>query len=168
MKMKNRGNVLDDLDWRILQVLQEDAKQTYMETGRRLQVAHSTVHDRIKKMEEKGIIERYTVVVNLEKAGAKYITAIMTVFTDPKESENVAERLSKFGEVLEVFTSLSEELLIIAKVVAEDQEKLHSFIAHSVAPLSGVLRIRTSIVTKKHKEENFAIKEGGHEPSESP
>lgn len=167
MKMKNRGNVLDDLDWHILQVLQENAKQTYMETGRRLQVAHSTVHDRIKKMEEEGIIEKYMAVVNLEKAGAKCITAIMTVFTDPKESENVAERLSKFDEVLEVFTSLSEELLIIAKVIAEDQEKLHSFIAHSVAPLPGVLRIRTSIVTKKYKEEMFVIK-GDHNPNESP
>jgi len=165
MKIKNRGNVLDDLDWRILQVLQEDAKQTYVETGRRLQVAHSTVHERIKKMEEQGIIEKYTAIVNLDKVGAKYITAIMTVFTDPKESGNVAERLSKLEEVLEVFTSLSEELLIIAKVTAEDQEKLHSFIAHSVAPLPGVLRIRTSIVTKKYKEEMFSIK-GGQTPNE--
>jgi len=163
MRTKNRGNVLDDLDWRILQVLQENAKQTYMETGRRLQVAHSTVHDRIRKMEASGIIEKYTAILNLEKAGAKHITAIMTVFTDPKESENVAERLSKFDEVLEVFTSLSEELLIIAKVIAEDQEKLHSFIAHSVAPLPGVLRIRTSIVTKKYKDKMFFIK-GGHTP----
>jgi len=167
MKIKNRGNVLDDLDWRILQVLREDAKQTYVETGRRLKVAHSTVHERIKKMEEQGIIEKYTAIVNLEKAGAKHITAIMTVFTDPKESGNVAERLSKFEEVLEVFTSLSEELLIIAKVTAEDQEKLHSFIAHSVAPLPGVLRIRTSIVTKKYKEEMFSIK-GGQTPNERP
>jgi len=167
MKMKNRGNVLDDLDWRILQVLQENAKQTYMETGHHLQVAHSTVHDRIKKMEEQGIIKKYTAIVNLERAGAKYITAIMTVFTDPKESGNVAERLSRYEAVLEVFTSLSEELLIIAKVIAEDQEKLHSFIAHSVAPLPGVLRIRTSIVTKKYKDEMFFIK-GGHNPDESP
>jgi len=167
MKIKSRGNVLDDLDWRILQALQEDAKQTYMETSQRLHVAHSTVHDRIKKLEEQGIIEKYTAIVNLEKAGAKHITAIMTVFTDPKESENVAERLSEFEEVLEVFTSLSEELLIIAKVVAEDQEKLHSFIAHSVAPLSGVLRIRTSMVTKKYKDKTFFIK-GGKSQDESP
>lgn len=167
MKEKTRGNVLDDLDWRILQALQENAKQTYMETGRRLQVAHSTVHDRIKKMEDKGIIEKYTAIVNLEKAGAKNITAVMTVFTDPKESENVAERLSKFDEVLEVFTSLSEELMIIAKVIAEDQEKLHSFIAHSVAPLPGVLRIRTSIATKKHKDEMLVIR-GGQNQNENP
>ncbi len=106
-------------------------------------------------MEQHGIIEKYTTVVNLEKVGMKYITAVMTIITDPKESEDVAEKLSEFENVLEVYTSLSEELQIIAKVVAEDQSELHSFIAHSVAPLPGVLRIRTSIITKKHKEEGL-------------
>jgi DNA-binding Lrp family transcriptional regulator len=61
------------------------------------------------------------------------------------------------SEVIEVDTSLSEELLIIAKVVAEDQEKLHSLIAHKVVSLPGVLRIRTSIVTKKFKETELPI-----------
>ena len=153
MKIKGEAVVLDDLDLEILQVLEEDSKRTYSEIGRLLGVAHSTVYDRIRKMETQGIIRKYTVVLDLDKVGVKYITAIMTVFTDPKESENVAKRLSELEQVLEVSTSLSEELLIIAKVVAEDQEKLHSFIAHSVAPLPGVLRIRTSIVTRKYKEE---------------
>jgi len=152
MKIKRRRIALDDLDWNILYALQENARQTYSETGRLLNVAHSTIYDRIKKMEEQGIIKKYTTVVDLEKIGMKYLTAVMTVITDPKESENVAEKLSKFNEVLEVYTSLSEELLIIAKVVAKDQDKLHSFIAQSVAPLPGVLKIRTSIITKKHKE----------------
>jgi Lrp/AsnC family leucine-responsive transcriptional regulator len=152
MKIKKRRITLDDLDWKILYALQENARQTYSETGRLLNVAHTTIYERIKKMEEHGIIKKYTTVVDLEKIGMKYLTAVMTIITDPKESENVAEKLSEFNEVLEVYTSLSEELLIIAKVVAEDQDKLHSFIAQAVAPLPGVLRIRTSIITKKHKE----------------
>jgi DNA-binding Lrp family transcriptional regulator len=155
MKIKRQAISLDDLDWKILEALQENAKQTYSETGRLLNVAHSTVYERIRKMEQHGIIEKYTTVVNLEKVGMKYITAVMTIITDPKESEDVAEKLSEFENVLEVYTSLSEELQIIAKVVAEDQSELHSFIAHSVAPLPGVLRIRTSIITKKHKEEGL-------------
>ena len=157
MKLKKQAISLDSLDWNILQALQENAKETYTEIGRRLGVAHSTVYDRIRKMEEKGVIKKYTTVVDLEKVGVKYITAIMTVFTDPKESENVAKKLSEAKEVLEVSTSLSEELLIIAKVVAKDQDKLHSFIAQKVAPLPGVLRIRTSIITRKYKEEEFLI-----------
>jgi len=155
MKIKNQVISLDSLDWNILQALQENAKQTYTEIGRRFGVAHSTVYDRIKRMEKNGVINKYIAVVDLEKLGIKHITAIMTVFTDPKESEKVAKKLSESKEVLEVSTSLSEELSIIAKVVAKDQDKLHSFIAQGVAPLPGVLRIRTSIITRKYKEEDF-------------
>ena len=157
MKIKKQAISLDSLDWNILQTLQENAKQTYTEIGRSFGVAHSTVYDRIRRMEEKGVIKKYATVVDLEKVGVKYITAIMTVFTDPKESENVAKKLSESKEVLEVSTSLSEELSIIAKVVAKDQNKLHSFIAQRVAPLSGVLRIRTSIITRKYKDEELFI-----------
>ena len=157
MKLKKKVISLDNLDWNILQALQENAKQTYTEIGRRFGVAHSTVYDRIRRMEEKGIIKKYTTVIDLEKVGVKYVTAIMTVFTDPKESENVAKKLSESKEVLEVSTSLSEELSIIAKVIAKDQDKLHSFIAQKVAPLPGVLRIRTSIITRKYKERELLI-----------
>jgi Lrp/AsnC family transcriptional regulator for asnA, asnC and gidA len=157
MKLKNQEVSLDTLDWQILQAIQQNSKQTYSEVGRRLGVAHSTVYDRIRKMERSGVIKKWTVDVDLEKVGINHITACMTVYTDPKESENVAKRLSEAKEVLEVSMSLSEELLIIVKVVARDQEELHSFIAKKVAPLQGVLRIRTSIVTKRIKEERFLI-----------
>jgi len=153
MKIKGQRVALDDLDWRILHLLQENAKLTYTEIGSKLDVAHSTVYDRIQLMEEHGIIKKYKVVVDLEKAGVQQIMALMTIHTDPKESENIASRLAEFSEVLEVSSSFSEELVINAKVVAQDQAKLHSFIAQSIAPLPGVLRIRTSIITKKYKEE---------------
>jgi Lrp/AsnC family leucine-responsive transcriptional regulator len=157
VKIKNNQIVLDAVDWGILQALQEDAKQTYTEIGRRLGVAHSTVYDHIKKMERSHIIKQYRTVVDLQKLGIKNITAFMTVFTDPREAEKLALKLATFKEVLEVSTCFSEELAIIAKVVVHDQEELQSFIAQTVAPLHGVLRIRTSIVTKKYKEEELAI-----------
>jgi Lrp/AsnC family transcriptional regulator for asnA, asnC and gidA len=159
MKLKNQAVSLDTLDWQILQAIQENSKQTYSEVGRQLSVAHSTVYDRIKKLEKSGIIKKWTVDIDHEQLGMNCITARMTVYTDPKESENVAKKLSKSKEVLEVSMSLSEELLILAKVLARDQDSLHSFIAENVAPLQGVLRIRTSIITKKIKEERFLIEQ---------
>jgi len=157
MKLKNQAISLDSLDWEILKALQENSKQTYSEVGRQLGVAHSTVYDRIRKMEKNGVIKKWTVDIDHEKIGMNYVTARMTVYTDPKESENVAKELSAAKEVLEVSMSLSEELLIIAKVIARDQDELHSFVAKRVAPLQGVLRIRTSIVTKKIKEKRILI-----------
>jgi len=155
--LKLKDNTLDDTDYKILAALQEDSSETYMAIGKRLGIAHSTVYERIKRMEQNGIINKYTALIDAEKAGAKSITAMMTIYTDPKESEKVAEKLCNAPEILEVYTSLSEELLIMAKVVAENQESLHAFIANHVAPLQGVLRIRTSIVTKKFKETQFSI-----------
>ena len=161
MKVKNNAFDLDALDFEILKVLQEDARRTYTAIGKRLEIAHSTVYDRIKRMEKYGVIRKYIALVDHRKAGAKFITAIMTVFTDPKESDRVAEKLCGAPEVLEVYTSLSEELVIIAKVVAENQERLHAFIANSVAPLPGVLRIRTSVITRKFKESPFSVANPG-------
>jgi Lrp/AsnC family transcriptional regulator for asnA, asnC and gidA len=157
LKFKNNTVILDDTDYKILEALQENAMQTYTIIGKRLGIAHSTVYDRIRRMEQHGIIKKYTALIDAEKAGAKNITAIMTIYTDPKESEKVAKKLCEASQVLEVYTSLSEELLIMAKVVAENQENLHTFIANSVAPLPGVLRIRTSIITKKFKETQSSI-----------
>lgn len=161
MKLRDNVAVLDATDLRILQVLQENSRQTYTAIGKLLGIAHSTVYDRIKRMEQQGIIRKYVILIDTEKMGAKNITAIITVYTDPKVIEKVAEKLCDAPEVLDVYTSLSEELQIMAKVVAETQEHLHEFIANSVAPLPGVLRVRTSIVTKKFKEEQFSVVDSG-------
>jgi DNA-binding Lrp family transcriptional regulator len=161
LKLRDNVAVLDATDLRILQVLQENSRQTYTAIGKLLGIAHSTVYDRIKRMEQQGIIRKYMILIDTEKMGAKNITAIITVYTDPKVIEKVAEKLCDAPEVLDVYTSLSEELQIMAKVVAETQEHLHEFIANSVAPLPGVLRVRTSIVTKKFKEEQFSVVDSG-------
>jgi Lrp/AsnC family transcriptional regulator for asnA, asnC and gidA len=157
MKIKNQAISLDTLDWEILRALQENSKQTYSEVGRKLGVAHTTIYDRIKKLENIGVIKKWTIDIDPEKIGINYISAHMTVYTDPKESDNVAKNLSDAKEILEVSISLSEELLIIAKVFARNQNELHTFIAKKVAPLQGVLRIRTSIITKKYKEKRLII-----------
>jgi Lrp/AsnC family transcriptional regulator, leucine-responsive regulatory protein len=158
MKSKSQDVSLDDLDRQILRLLQDDAKQTYGEIGNKLNVAHSTVYDRIQKMEQAGFITKYEVIVDTEKMGIPLITAYMTITTDPKETENIANKMAKYSQVLEVATSFSEELVITAKVVAKDQAELHAFVARSIAPLPGVLRIRTAIVTRKFKEERFGIR----------
>jgi DNA-binding Lrp family transcriptional regulator len=111
----------------------------------------------MKKMEQHGVIRGYTVVFDNEKIGRRKITALVTIVANPRESEKVAEKLCKVREVLEVYSSISDELSIMAKVVADTQEMLHDFIANSVAPIPGVLRIRTAIVTKKFKETALPI-----------
>jgi Lrp/AsnC family leucine-responsive transcriptional regulator len=153
---------LDDLDWNILHLLQKNAKQTYAEIGNKLSVAHSTVYDRIQRMEEQGFIKKYEAVLNLDKLGLQQITAYLTIAADPKEAEDIARKMTKFDEVLGVATSFSEDIVILAKVLAKDQAELHSFIAKTIAPLPGVLRIRTAIVTKNYKDGQYALPARGN------
>lgn len=158
MKLKNNVLSLDETDFGILEALQKDSRQTYTAIGKKIGIAHSTVYDRIRRMEQAEVIKNYTTIVDAEKMSVRNITAMMTVYTDPKETEKVAERLAEADETLEVYTSLSEEFLIMAKVSSPNQDELHAFIANKVAPLPGVLRIRTSIATKKLKETRFLVR----------
>jgi Lrp/AsnC family transcriptional regulator for asnA, asnC and gidA len=155
MKIKSQSVILDNLDWQILNLLQQNAKLTFAEIGKKLDVAHSTVYDRIQRMEEHGVIKKYEAVVDPEKIGVKQTIAIMNIVTDPKETENIAKKLTRFNEVLEVLTAFSEEIIVVAKVATKNQAELQSFIAKSIAPLPGILRIRTSIITRKYKEERL-------------
>ena len=157
LKLRNNAVSLDSTDFEILRALQRNARETYEAIGKRLGIAHSTVYDRVKKMEQEKVIRNYTTIVDAERMGIRGITAIMTVYTDPKETERVAEKLAALPEAVEVYASLSEELLIIAKVTAASQEDLHKFAANSVAPFPGVLKIRTSIVSKKFKENELQV-----------
>ena len=75
MKQKNQNFSLDDLDWQILQAIQENSKQTYSDIGRQLGVAHSTVYGRIKKLEQIGVIKKWTVDLDYDKLGLNFITA---------------------------------------------------------------------------------------------
>ncbi len=155
MKIKSQNAVLDELDWQILHLLQQNAKLTYTEIGGKLDLAHSTVYDRIQRMEKHGVIRKYEAVVDLEKVGVEQTIALMSIVTDPKETDEIAKKLTRFQEVLEVLTAFSEEIIVSAKVATKSQAELQAFIAKSIAPLPGVLRIRTSIITKKYKDERF-------------
>lgn len=155
MKVKSQSIILDNLDWQILHLLQQNAKVTFAEIGKKLDVAHSTVYDRIQRMEKRGVIKKYEAVVDSEKIGVAQTIALMNIVTDPKETENIAKKLTRFNEVLEVLTAFSEEIIVAAKVATKNQAELQSFIAKSIAPLPGILRIRTSIITRKYKEERF-------------
>ena len=153
MKIRDNTANLDAIDWQILELLRKNARQTYSAIGRNVGLAHATIYDRIKRMEQYGVIKKYTAIIDLEKAGTKNITAIMTIFPDPKQSEKVAEKLCQAPQVVEVYTSLSEELLIIAKVIAENQEDLHEFIARSEGKSKTVKQLRVDHKTIRYNNQ---------------
>ncbi len=72
----NYNTQIDSTDWKILEELQEDARLTYSELGRRVQLSQPAVSERVRRLEEAGIIEGYHATVNRELLG-RPITAFM-------------------------------------------------------------------------------------------
>lgn len=70
--------MLDPIDKAIIQCLQEDARSQWKEIGRRVHLTGQAVAERVRSLEEAGVIEGYTVCVDAEKAG-KPLTAFITV-----------------------------------------------------------------------------------------
>jgi len=114
---------LDEIDLKIIQKLQEDAKTPFTKIGKELQIPDTTVHFRVKKLLENDIIRKFTIMVNHEKLGytvrallrieiEKYL---LDMFTQSKVEE-VVEELSKVrsGELIARCESKNEIIAIVS------------------------------------------------------
>lgn len=97
--------VLDDLDRRILNALQNDASQTNAELAESVHVSPPTCLRRVKQLVDNGVIERRVAIVNPEKVGAR-LSAIVEITLDVQAAERLAEfeaLVEKDGAVLQCY-----------------------------------------------------------------
>lgn len=92
--------LLDDVGWHILRSLQEDARISWSELGRRVGLSSPAVVERVRRMEEAGIITAYRAEVDLSKLGYP-ILAFMRFGSMPGESSALSALFQKHPEVLE-------------------------------------------------------------------
>jgi Lrp/AsnC family leucine-responsive transcriptional regulator len=90
---------MDERDARILAALQEDARATFADIGKRVGLAASSVHQRVRKLEEAGVITGYRAEVSPEALGL-FVTALISVTPlDPKQPDDLPDRVREFPEV---------------------------------------------------------------------
>jgi Lrp/AsnC family transcriptional regulator, leucine-responsive regulatory protein len=105
--------MLDERDLSILRVLQGDARATYAEIGRRAGLAPSSVHERVRKLEEAGIIRGYRADIDADGVGL-FVTALVSVTPlDPKQPDDLPERVLEFPEVLDCHSVAGAENYIL-------------------------------------------------------
>ena len=92
---------LDDVDWHLLEVLQEDARLTYAELGRRVSLSPPAVAERIKRLEGAGVIRGYHADLDLAKLGFPMEALIRMVISNGHECNLIGDRLRQVPEVLE-------------------------------------------------------------------
>jgi Lrp/AsnC family leucine-responsive transcriptional regulator len=107
------GAVLDQRDLDILAVLQEDARATYADIGTRVGLSASSVHQRVRKLEESGAIRGYRAVVDPEALGL-FVTALVSVMPlDPKQPDDLPNRVEELPEIEDCFSVAGDENYIL-------------------------------------------------------
>ena len=92
-------SVLDERDLAIVAALQEDARATYADVGARVGLSASAVHDRVRKLERRGVVRGYRAVVDPEAIGL-FVTALIEASPlDPQQPDDLPERVRTFPEV---------------------------------------------------------------------
>jgi Lrp/AsnC family leucine-responsive transcriptional regulator len=92
---------LDATDWRILRELQQDARLSYNELGRRVSLSAPAVAERVRKLEDRGIITRYSAQVDPAKVGLP-LTAFLQLRCDPEKCLLKTGTPDAFPEILEM------------------------------------------------------------------
>jgi len=107
--------VLDERDLEIVAALQEDARATYADVGQRVGLSASSVHDRVRKLEQAGVIRGYRAIVDPDALGLLITALIAATPLDPQQPDDLPERLADFPEV-EDCLSVAGEANYILKV----------------------------------------------------
>jgi len=142
------------LDIEILRALQQDARSSYRDIARKLKISVGTVHSRVTRLQEAGVITGFSVDVNYSKLGYG-ITALILLQAKGKHLKDVESRLSKFPNVCMVYDITGDfDIAIVSKF--ETTNLMDHFIKE-VLSMDFVERAVTSIVLNSLKE-SFSIK----------
>jgi Lrp/AsnC family leucine-responsive transcriptional regulator len=143
--------MIDEMDRRILSLLQQDARLANAEIARRVGMAPSATLERLRKLEERGVIQGYEVRLDPRKLGLG-LTAFVYVRAQDKVGElDTGERLKQHPNVLEVHHIAGEDCYLV-KVRSTDTEELGRMLRTDFSQMPGVQSTRTTIVLGTLKE----------------
>ncbi len=127
---------LDETDKKILNILQKNDKVSYRELADKLQLAASTIHNRVKKLIEEEIIKEFAAIVDPVKIGYNTI-ALIGLTVDPLKMKDIASKIASFEETQLVAVS-SGDHDIIAQIIAKDEKSLWNFINIKIKTINGI------------------------------
>lgn len=142
--------MIDEMDRRILSLLQQDARLSNAEIARRVGMAPSATLERLRKLEERGVILGYECRVDPRKMGLG-LTAFIFISALDKGEHDTGERLKQHPNVLEVHHIAGEDCYLV-KVRATDAEDLGRMLRTEFGVMPSVQSTRTTIVLGTLKE----------------
>ena len=143
--------MIDGTDAVILNILQSNARTSNAEIARQVGLAPSAVFERIRKLEERGVIEGYAARVNPKAVDLPLLAYVFVRDNDKPGSETTAQRVAAIPGVLEVHQIAGEDCFL-AKVRAADTESLGRLLRERIGGIRTIESTRTTIVLDTIKE----------------
>ena len=142
----------------ILQVLTDDARISAKKIAAMLSTDEERVKAAIRELEQKGVIVKYTAIVNDEKADDTLVSALIEVKVTPKKKEGfdgIAQQIAAFPEVKSVYL-MSGAYDLAVFVEDRSLQQVSRFVSERISTFDGVLSTATHFILKKYKIEGVA------------
>ncbi|HRG36182.1 MAG TPA: Lrp/AsnC ligand binding domain-containing protein [Chitinophagales bacterium] len=135
---------LDDIDLKILSILMKDAKTPFTDIAKQLFVSSGTVHVRMKKMEDLGIIKGFSLQLNYHKLGYD-ITAFLGIYLNKSSQYDiVAKQLTAIPEIVDLHYTTGNYSMFV-KLICKDTEHLRKILMDKIQKIEDITRTETFI-----------------------
>jgi len=145
---------LDDIDFKIIRILQEDSRMSYRKIADALGIAVGTVYNRIKRLEEGGVFKAYTVMVDPAKLGYE-LTAVILIQAEGSHLLEVEKEVAQSDSTIGVYDVTGDfDIAVIARF--KSRSMLNSFIK-GILKTPHITRTVTNVALNVVKED-FRVK----------
>ena len=160
---------LDDIDRAVLHALQEDGRISNAELAKRVGLSRAATHARVRKLEQLGVISRYTAIVDPEAVGFELLCLIGVAMTLHSQ-ENIGRARTAIAEMPEVLECwhVTGDFDYILKVAVRGRADLQRFILDRLTPVPGIARVNTSLVLGVEKSTTALPLEPGRKEGREP
>ena len=145
---------MDDVDRKIIRLLQEDSRKSFNKIADRLGIAVGTAYNRVKNLEDKRVLKGYTIMLDSTKLGYG-LTALILIEAEGRYLPEVEKELAQLDEVICIYDITGDyDIAVVARF--KDRAILNNFIK-SALKLPHVTRTVTNVVLNVVKED-FRVK----------
>jgi DNA-binding Lrp family transcriptional regulator len=145
---------IDHIDLQIISLLQEDSRLSFNKIAHKLGISVGTALNRVKSLEDKGVLKGYTVLLDPNKVGYG-LTAIILIQAEGKHLLDVENEVAKINNVISVYDITGDfDFIVIARF--KDRDSLNAFIKHLLT-IPYIKRTVTNVALNVIKED-FRIK----------
>lgn len=150
---------MQEKDREIIDLLQKNCRINPEQIAVMLELEVAYVVERIEKLEKEGIIVKYHTLVNWEKTGEEFVSALIEVKVSPQRGsgfDNIAERIYRFPEVKAVYL-MSGGFDFSVLIEGKTMKEVALFVGTKLATIDNVQSTATHFVLKKYKQEGVIL-----------